>query len=332
MWRVISIFALCLGLVSHAKAQSNASMAGDFVKAQQSQTLSGWSDFLRKYDGAPRSALMDVARKRVAELSRSDGDHPWLTLSGPDGTASPDDIRRIQQALGFAGFDLVVTGQMDIPTKTALQRMRRAHDLTPDPHLDEDTLRLLPDLPAINALKSPRARVQPKQTSPLEPRLDRALARFRDYDLRFGYFKGHLYIATLGQSSERGWTNAYDWATLAGGFLATITSPSEAHFLQSLIIRDRRFSQLAPDGSLIGPMIGLMRPNLQTPWRWVTDEPLTLTLWDPSQSANDHRFSRLVRPARPPKGDPRMIYWSAFDGRGTSFIVEIPPPDWARGP
>lgn len=116
-----------------------------------------------------------------------------------------------------------------------------------------------------------------------DPRLRRALGALAPYEVNYGFFNHHLYIAVLTWSGT--WKMAEDRAEAAGGHLVTITSKAENDFVYALFKDDERFVALEDSKWLNGPWIGLYQEKgAREPaggWRWVTGEPLGFNKWQP---------------------------------------------------
>jgi len=90
---------------------------------------------------------------------------------------------------------------------------------------------------------------------------------------------GHYYMAVAAPSGIS-WIEANRAASLAGGYLVSITSKEENDFVYDLIRDDVYWN--GP-----GPCIGLYQiPGSLEPhrgWRWISEEPLIYTNWEPGQ-------------------------------------------------
>jgi hypothetical protein len=90
----------------------------------------------------------------------------------------------------------------------------------------------------------------------------------------------HYYMA-VAVPSGISWVEANQEASLAGGYLVSITSKAENDFVYGLISDDIYWN-----GNL-GPCIGLYQiPGSLEPhrgWRWISEEPLSYTNWRPGQ-------------------------------------------------
>jgi hypothetical protein len=84
------------------------------------------------------------------------------------------------------------------------------------------------------------------------------------------------------------WFDAHDGARSAGGYLVTITSQEEEHFVERLVDDDACWSLGAGGG--YGPWIGCYQlpgsPEPDGGWQWVAGQPLTYTNWGQDQPNN----------------------------------------------
>jgi hypothetical protein len=121
-----------------------------------------------------------------------------------------------------------------------------------------------------------------------DPRLVKAVGALASQELRFGYLKGHLYIAVL--NSGINWDDSKELAERAGGHLVTITNREENDFVSDLFAKDERFIWIEGGGQVHGPWIGLMQADgAREPkggWRWVTGEPMKFAGWNPGNPDN----------------------------------------------
>ena len=205
-------------------------------------------------------------------------------------------------------------------------------NLPPGDYVDYRLLQRLPDVPAIDAMSSRIARSYRDVALPaaMEPRLRDALDVMGERQVVFGYFRGSLYLAGFAKSSESGWYNLNQLARRVGGHLATVSSAEENSFIHDLFSRDQRFVTSDASGSRHGPMIGLYQPPGSAEpgggWAWVTGEPLAYTNWSPGNPDNylgGQGYAGFFRPPKPPRGDPRVIWWDDNTGSHNRFVIEI---------
>jgi hypothetical protein len=124
------------------------------------------------------------------------------------------------------------------------------------------------------------------------------------------------------------WTAADQTASLAGGYLATITSQAENDFVYALSAD--LFIQAM--GNHYGPWLGgYQLPGASEPaggWVWVTDEPFAYTAWavnEPSQTAgplNEDRIHYLGH------GEPEPTWndqTNASDFGPMAYVIEYDP-------
>jgi hypothetical protein len=121
-----------------------------------------------------------------------------------------------------------------------------------------------------------------------DSRLARAVEALPGQEIRFGYFKDHLYIAVLISSID--WNDSKELAERAGGHLVTITSKEENEFVAQLFAKDERFTWLEAGKWVHGPWIGLLQVDgAREPkggWRWITGEPMKFANWNPGNPDN----------------------------------------------
>ena len=108
---------------------------------------------------------------------------------------------------------------------------------------------------------------------------------------------GHYYEAILDADGIT-WDSASTAATLAGGYLATISSAQENAFVYDLVDDDTDFWLKIPNShnpSFLyyeGPWLGGFR-NDQSQWEWVTGEDFSYTDWAPSQPIPNAGYDKL---------------------------------------
>jgi hypothetical protein len=148
----------------------------------------------------------------------------------------------------------------------------------------------LPDLDKLRALESKDARKYSLSNLPekIDPRLKKAIGELSSYEIRFGYFNGHLYISVLTWGKD--WYGSQSIARQAGGHLVSITSKAENKFVYKLFSADDRFVDIKPNGRHDGPWIGLVQDKSgrepKGGWRWVTGEPLSYKNWQSYMPGN----------------------------------------------
>ena len=107
-----------------------------------------------------------------------------------------------------------------------------------------------------------------------DARLTAAVKALRSYELRYGSFRGNLYLAVL---ATMDWNSARGWAQIAEGHLVTLSDQDENEFVFELFARDVRFIHVGVKGMDVnGPWIGLFQPaESREPgggWMWITGE------------------------------------------------------------
>ena len=103
------------------------------------------------------------------------------------------------------------------------------------------------------------------------------------------------------------WTDARNYAEERGGYLATITSPSEQTFIENLLIRE---------GNRIFYWLGGYCGNDRR-FRWITGEPFEYTNWMPGEPNNTVGIEdklQILRVPHPIVVNSRLGQWNdAFD-------------------
>ncbi|MEX0285708.1 MAG: caspase family protein [Paracoccaceae bacterium] len=320
----------------------HAEFVAAFAKAQEFDTLTWWADFLRDHADRADDPLMQIAMKRHAELQAERDKReaerkraPWLTpQAGWNGYQEPEFTRNervlIQTALLYMGFDPgPPDGAFGSKTRSAISAARNTAGLSRGSQVDRALAKVLPNVPAIDALKSDKARnYKDADTSDLlEPRLIRAFEVFKYSEINFDYFRGHLYIAVI---SRNDWQFANTRAHELGGHLVTIGTAAENRFVHDLFLGDPRFYTVDADGYTHGPHIGLYQVNLDREprggWAWVTGEPMTYSNWSPGNPDNhkgNQHFGAFYRKAKDRHRLPGPIKWDDTTGRGRSAVFEI---------
>lgn len=318
-------------------------MLEDFAVAEKYGTIWLWRQFVQTYGQFEDNELVRLAVARKSELeaeretaSRMASRPLWLEPEF-DGRGQArltrEQSKLLQTSLAYLGhYRGRIDGSVGPQTRKAIALARLQLGLPAGTNVDAALLRVLPDVPATDALKSAEATVYAEDTLPpgLDPRLDHALRQFPNTPVLFDYFEGRLYLAV--REREGTWNDASKAASRAGGHLAVISSSAENQFLIGLFSRDQKFIKKDSSGTLYGPVIGLFQvPGSAEPrggWAWITGEPLSFTGWSPGNPDNfegkQHyaRFytpSRFVRPGSVPR------FWD--DTRGNlwdlGYLVEI---------
>jgi len=327
-----------------ALPDTDSKIQQDYSRAVFMNSVWGWRTFIAEHSGVPDHWLVNLAKERLTKAlaerdvrrGYSERD-PWLTSAiasdGKTVNLSKADRVLVQKSLNMMGFDVgSFDGQFGPRTKQAIAAARVRTGLFRGVEVDLALLKILPNVPAIEALQTDKAKVYGTDVlaEDLEPRLRKALDVYSRTPVKFGYFKGHLYLAV--QTTSGDWDSANRTAQKAGGHLATISSAEENDFLLKLFSPDQRFITGPGDSWLHGPMIGLFQADRsQEPgggWVWVTGEPMTFRGWNPGNPDNvDNRqhWARFFRPPNLAGTNIPVKYWddttsSLWSG---GYLVEI---------
>ena len=327
------------------KRKVDALIIDDYAKAQASQTLEAWSAFLERYAAYSDNSLVKIVAANRAALQKSQDEKirsaqrkPWLDVVQPDGRTvflSKDDRVLVQKALSYMGFDVgAPDGEFGPKTLRAIMAARFKNGLLPGMDVDLALLRVLPDVKAIESLKSEKARYYDIKELPdqIDPRLRKAIESLGKVEIKFGYFEGRIYIVVNQHGSPSSWQQASSAARQAGGHLVTISSRAENEFVYKFFSTDPRFTYDDKDGAGFGPMIGLYQaPGSREPsggWAWETGEPLDFIGWssgNPDNFGGKQNYGRFFRkPGSNVSGEP-IKYWDDTNSElwTLGYIMEI---------
>mgnify|MGYP001799565437 CR=1 FL=1 len=287
----------------------------DFAQADLAGSVDTWREFINKYGSDPRhltvadrareklavlqSALAQPSRETVSERNNQNNNEiryrAWLEIGDEHSLTGeiflPLESRKlVQKSLNMLGYDTDgVDGIFGPATRRAISAARYKVGVVVGDHLDRSFLERLPDVYAIEAMMSQNARPIASMSFPLnmEKRLLKASQVLGDQPAVFGYFRGHLYVAVLPTSDNRGWVAGSLLARRMDGHLATLTSQEENDFVFEMIRNDSRFFEVDVDGNFNGPLFGLFQPEgSKEPrggWVWITGEELKYSNWLPRQ-------------------------------------------------
>jgi len=319
----------------------DAHIVAEFTKADSRNTLRGWDQFLDKYVAYPGNALVGVAQNKrgllqeEADARQAEKDRkPWLIpaagLNGHSIELTLAERKLVQKALSYMGFDIgSIDGQFGPNTNRAISAARFSNGLPPGTNINRDLLKLLPNVPAVDALMSQKAKIFKVAEFPpdIEPRLRRALGVLTPRKLKFAYFRGHLYIAVL---DTAGWNYSNVIAKNAGGHLVTLSNAQENRFVYELFSNDKRFIKSFSDGYLHGPSIGLHQVDRRREpfggWAWVTGEPMVYKNWstgNPDNFKKRQHYGSFFRSKSQRNRVAGPIHWDDTSGFSNSFIIEI---------
>ena len=236
-------------------------------------------------------ARIDVSRANAESMERALG-------------LGKEEVKAVQAALNGLGYNAgVEDGVLGNGTRRAIANYQQAIGLPSTGVVTAATAAALGVTLAVAetsdiAVYSSRDARQydPSQLALIErdDRLIRAVKELQEFDLVYGFYQGHLYVAVQTWNNNR-WDEANEMAARMGGYLATLNSAEENQFVYDLVRHDDRFWHLNNTGqhTAIGPAFGFYQPEgSREPaggWRWVTGEPVEFINWNgrPSNSNND---------------------------------------------
>lgn len=315
----------------------------DFVAAQREDTVGSWDKFLSDYATSSDNELVAIAKRRLDVLrglpfarQKSLNRELWLVPEAGISTSGSIDLnleerKLIQRSLLYLGNEVgVVDGVFGTKTGRAISAARLELGLISGIHVDLDLIRALPNVLAIDALRTDDARnFANEPVSELhEPRLERALRGLGNRKAIFDYFEGRLYFAVLGSAHDFGLARGNALARGMGGHLATISNRREDKFIFDLFRNSPDFSKPEFAEQNWGVMMGLYRPTENNGklgnWTWVTGEPLTYTNWSrgrPDMQSSTH-FVALYY-ARWGATQQQQPAWRDTRGSTNRFVIEI---------
>lgn len=321
----------------------NDELIADYAEAARLNTLKHWTAFIKAHGADVGNALVQIAIQRRDTLRKEEASRdarrnrePWLVPKAGLPDHGPVELNReerllVQTGLIFMGFDPgPADGAFGPKTRAAIAAARLSVGLSTGTHVDRNLLLALPDVPATRALQSDRARKYSDIELPdyIDPRLLKALTEAGTSQLRFGYFRGHLYLAVLAHG-HGAWYSSNAIARKMGGHLATISSAEENRFLYDLFMPDERFIRNG-DGYLHGPIFGLVQIDRSNEpsggWAWVTGEPLGYTNWsrgNPDNFRGLQQYGSFFRSTGDRNRYSGPITWDDTSGYTAGYLIEI---------
>lgn len=315
----------------------------DFVAAEREDTVGSWDKFLSNYSRSSDNELVAIAKRRLDVLrglpfarQKSLNRELWLvpeagTIASGSIELNLEERKLIQRSLNYLGHQVGnIDGVFGTKTGRAISAARLELGLISGIHVDLDLIRALPNVLAIDALRSENARnFADEPVSGLhEPRLERALRGLGNRRAIFDYFEGRLYFAVLGSAHDFGLARGNALARGMGGHLATISNRREDKFVFDLFGSSPDFSKPEYAEQNWGIMMGLYRPTENSGklgnWTWVTGEPLTYTNWSrghPDMQSSTH-FVALYY-ARWGATQQQRPAWRDTRGSTNRFVIEI---------
>lgn len=264
--------------------------ARDYERVERIGSVRAWHLYIEKY---PEGFLSDMARealqRAVAQLYNDDDGIEPEEAEQALGLGKQTRLE-VQIALSNLGYDVGrPDGVFGSRSRTAISALQRAAGLVETGFVGYGTLSQL-GIPFTNptadfAVSGMHRVYFDVELEGLETdkRLFDALHCLQGRPLSYGFYDGHLYLATSGNYNIE---TARAEATRCGGYLATITSAAENRFAFSLVQRDPEFFFVREHGGHVwagGPMIGLsQRPGAREPaggWVWEDGEPVSFTAW-----------------------------------------------------
>ena len=324
---------------------SNPGLAAAFVKAEKSGTLWSWNKFLETHGDDTSNALValalnrrDALQQEADELALERQREPWLKTDGQP-RSGPIELtleqrRLVQKALMYSGFYTgAIDGQFGPNTRRAISNARIQNNLIPGTYVDRSLLKVLPNVPKIDALKSDKARVLRDLDWPknMEPRLQKAIKNLAHRPAVFGYYQGRLYVSYKTSGIESGWDSASRYARQMGGYLAVITDANENRFLYNLIAQDDAFFRTDSVGNVHGPAFGLYQldgsPEPAGGWTWVTGEPFRYNNWsrgNPDNHMGRQKYGHFFGKPKSPRVSQRTpIFWDDGQSYRHAYIIEF---------
>ena len=251
---------------------------------------------------------------------------------------SREQRQKVQRALAQMGYDPgPADGEFGDRTRAAVTQYQAALGEEETGYLSSGIVGLLEDItltpPATGgAAKAQRYALVNFPPAGTDPRLTKALEVLSRFELIYGTYAGHLYLAVLSWGLD--WEQSKQIAEGAGGHLVTIADSAENAFVYDLFAEDERFINFYDDGQRFGPWIGLYQPDGASEpkggWRWVTEEALGYTNWSSGQPNN---FAGTAHVAifhsygtADPGPEQRTIRWDDSDAQGGGvygFLMEV---------
>jgi uncharacterized caspase-like protein len=299
----------------------------DFRKALRANTPRIWRLFLAQY---PRGEYSQLARQALTQFESLLGSNPQQAQAIESRLLHTRELRRSAQlALAANGLQIgVPDGVFGEQTRAAIRQFQTRNLEPSSGFIGERTAKALgipmtESTDGIYSAEKPRAYdVNDLTGLETDQRILKAVACLSDYEIVYGSYRGHLYVAAR--------SNAYVFVTTAqrlakgcGGHLATISSNEENEFVASLFNSDETFFNSGYDPGdndtfKVGPWIGLEQSAAgREPgggWGWVTGEPLTFTKWFQG------------KPNEGQKNDDVGLYYAERQGRAD--VNSMPVTTW----
>lgn len=268
----------------------------DFAKAERLGTARGYQLFIEKH---PEGFFAELARQALT-----------LLLGTGDDTLTPEEAearlelnlemrREIQIALNDLGYSLGnPDGVFGRNSRREIARYQLAAGLQETGFVSGAVLSRL-GIPLVSdgamvfsADEARRYKVADLDGLETDPRLLKAIGCLGNREVKYGFYRGRVYIAVLSYGME--YEDVLDEARRCGGDLASIEDAEENNFLYSLFRDDDRFMEIQGRGAasaIAGPIFGFQQsPEGREPgggWHWSDGSEVTFTNWERGEPSNN---------------------------------------------
>ncbi|HEV7319602.1 MAG TPA: caspase family protein [Ensifer sp.] len=315
----------------------------DFRKALAINTARIWRLYLAKY---PRGEYAQLAHQALTQFESLLGSTQQQAETIENRLLGTKEMRRnAQLALAANGLQIgVPDGVLGEQTRAAIRQFQTRNLEPITGFIGERTAKAL-GLPMTESTEGIYSAQKPRTYAlanliglETDQRVLKAVTCLSDYEIVYGGYRGHLYVAAR--------SNTYVFVTTAqkvangcGAHLATIGSNEENEFVASLFNGDETFFNSGYDPGdnatfKVGPWLGLAQaPGGREPrggWGWVTGEPLTFTKWfrDQPNEGQKNDDVGLYYAQRQGRVDVNSLPVTTWDDTGQlnstlSFIVEF---------
>lgn len=316
----------------------------DYEKAEHLGTVRGYQLFLDKH---PDGFFADLARAALELLLGGPTDPDLSPADTEARLALTKEVRReIQIALNQLGYGLgEPDGAFGQRSRRGIARYQNAVGLQETGYVSVPMLAKLgisqvtPEMSVISGAEAKRFEIGDLQGLETDQKLLNAIGCLSQYELKYGFFQGHVYIAVLTFGGD--FQSSMTEATRCGGYLVSIGSKAENDFVFSLFADDERFSrgwEADNDTGYTrqGPFIGFYQgEGAREPaggWTWASGEAVAFTNWEQGEPSNwgGHEDFAQFFAQNEPKPDPSNPHgihrstWGDMPSSGaTGYIMEI---------